>query len=166
MLVMKFCFQCGLYAQGLTHDLSKYSPVEFLEGCRYWSGKESPNNAARKELGASYAWMHHKGRNRHHFDYWTDYSMDSPLKIKGIDMPRRYIAELICDRVAASMVYNKGNYDDTFAYKYYKRGEEKLWFVSENTKKDIDFLLSMVAKKGHEAAFKYIKYKYLKGHRG
>jgi len=81
-------------------------------------------------------------------------------------MPRRYIAELICDRVAASMVYNKGNYDDTFAYKYYKRGEEKLWFVSENTKKDIDFLLSMVAKKGHEAAFKYIKYKYLKGHRG
>ena len=163
MLVMQFCFKCGLYVQGLTHDLSKYSPVEFLEGAKYWSGTESPNNNARRDHGCSYAWMHHKGRNRHHFDYWTDYGMDTPLKIKGVDMPRRYIAELICDRIAASMTYNKEKYNDSFPLEYYRRGEAKLWFVSDNTKRDIEFLLTMVAEKGREKTFKYIKNKYLKG---
>lgn len=162
---MEFCFKCGLYAQGLAHDLSKYSPVEFLEGCKYWSGSESPNNEARREQGCSYAWMHHKGRNKHHFDYWIDYGLNCPTKIKGVDMPRRYIAELVCDRVAASMIYNRGNYDDTFPYKYFKRGEDQLWFVSENTKRDIGFLLTMVAEKGHEKTFKFIKNKYLKGYK-
>lgn len=163
MLVMKFCFQCGLYVQGLAHDLSKYSPVEFFEGARYWSGNESPNNDARKAQGTSYAWLHHKGRNRHHFDYWIDYGINCPTKIKGVDMPKKYIAELICDRVAASMIYNRGKYDDSFPYMYYKRGEDQLWFVSEKTKKDIGFLLTMVAEKGHDKTFEYIKNIYLKG---
>ena len=33
LLVMKYCFACGLYEQGLAHDLSKYSPTEFIPGC-------------------------------------------------------------------------------------------------------------------------------------
>ena len=28
-LVLRYCFRLGLYRQGLCHDLSKYSPVEF-----------------------------------------------------------------------------------------------------------------------------------------
>lgn len=163
MLVMKFCFELGLYGQGLLHDLSKYSPEEFLEGCRYWKGNESPNNEARRKTGRSLAWMHHKGRNKHHFDYWTDYGIDCKTKIKGVDMPRRYIAELICDRIAASMIYNGENYTDKDPYEYYKRGEESLWFVTDNTKKDIDFLLKMVAEKGRAKTFDYMKNIYLKG---
>ena len=163
MLVMKFCFEIGLYGQGLLHDLSKYSPTEFMEGCRYYRGTESPNNEARRQTGRSLAWMHHKGRNKHHFDYWTDYGIDCPLKIHGVDMPRRYIAELICDRIAASMIYSGADYTDESPYKYYKKGCDQLWFVSENTKKDIDFLLAMNAKKGRKKTFSYIKNIYLKG---
>ena len=37
LLVMKYCFACGLYEQGLAHDLSKYSPTEFIPGCIYLS---------------------------------------------------------------------------------------------------------------------------------
>lgn len=73
-LVMKGCFAVGLYRQGLTHDLSKYSPAEFLVGAKYFQGNRSPNNAEREEKGYSSAWLHHKGRNRHHYEYWIDYS--------------------------------------------------------------------------------------------
>ena len=62
-LVLVGCFKIGLYRQGLLHDLSKYSPTEFLVGCKYYQGTMSPNNAERKEKGYSLAWLHHKGRN-------------------------------------------------------------------------------------------------------
>ena len=77
LLVMDGCFQVGLYRQGLTHDLSKYSPTEFWVGARYYQGDKSPNAAERAEKGYSEAWMHHKGRNRHHYEYWTDMSKET-----------------------------------------------------------------------------------------
>ena len=105
MLVMKGCFRVGLYKQGLLHDLSKYSPAEFLPGCRYYTGKESPHNIERKEKGYSSAWLHHKGRNKHHLEYWTDYGTDGEKKIAGMKMPLKYVVEMFCDRVAASQTY-------------------------------------------------------------
>lgn len=73
--VMRHCFAVGLYYQGIMHDMSKYMPSEFLMGCKYYQGgKRSPNNGEREDKGYSFAWMHHKGRNRHHFEFWTDYS--------------------------------------------------------------------------------------------
>ena len=75
-LVRQYCFRLGLYWQGLTHDLSKFSPVEFWAGVKYFQGDRSPNDAQRRDNGYSASWMHHKGRNRHHFEYWTDYGMD------------------------------------------------------------------------------------------
>ena len=75
ILVMKGCFKLGLYRQGLLHDMSKYSPTEFLVGCRYYQGTRSPNNAEREAKGYSSAWLHHKGRNKHHYEYWIDYGM-------------------------------------------------------------------------------------------
>ena len=75
LLVMKYCFACGLYEQGLAHDLSKYSPTEFIPGCIYYQGDHSPNEAERLARGYSSAWLHHKGRNKHHLEYWIDYSI-------------------------------------------------------------------------------------------
>ena len=74
LLVMKYCFACGLYEQGLAHDLSKYSPTEFIPGCIYYQGDHSPNEAERADRGYSSAWLHHKGRNKHHLEYWIDYA--------------------------------------------------------------------------------------------
>ena len=61
ILVMRGCFQVGLIRQGLLHDLSKYSPTEFIVGCKYYQGNMSPNNAEREAVGYSSAWLHHKG---------------------------------------------------------------------------------------------------------
>jgi len=65
-LVMKGCFAVGLYKQGLLHDLSKYTPTEFLVGCKYYQGTMSPNNAERKDKGYSSAWLHHKAASKNY----------------------------------------------------------------------------------------------------
>ena len=54
-LVMQGCFKVGLYKQGLLHDLSKYSPAEFLVGVKFYQGNRSPNNAEREDIGYSSA---------------------------------------------------------------------------------------------------------------
>ena len=107
--VIRLCFKAGIGLQGLFHDLSKYSPTEFIPGAKYYTGKESPNNGERRDTGYSLAWMHHKGRNKHHFEFWYDYDMKTK-KIVPMDMPDRYIKEMFCDRVAASKTYNKKTY--------------------------------------------------------
>ena len=76
-LVMQGCFKVGLYWQGITHDLSKYTPTEFWSGAKYFQGTRSPNAAEREDKGYSEAWMHHKGRNRHHYEYWQDVNLQS-----------------------------------------------------------------------------------------
>ena len=92
-LVRQYCFRLGLYYQGLTHDLSKYSPSEFWRGVKYYQGDRSPNDAERRENGVSLAWLHHKGRNRHHFEYWIDYCIgdDGKVYMGGCKMPRGHI---------------------------------------------------------------------------
>ena len=102
-LVCRYCFRLGLYRQGLLHDLSKYAPCEFWRGAKYYQGYRSPNDAERKQNGVSLAWLHHKGRNRHHFEYWIDYCIgeDGKPYMGGCKMPPRYVAEMFCDRIAA-----------------------------------------------------------------
>ena len=116
MLVMKNCFRCGLYWQGLTHDLSKLAPVEFWAGAKYWQGTCSPNNAQRQAEGYSAAWLHHKGRNKHHLEYWIDYAPDGDHAMAGMRMPARYVAEMVCDRIAASKNYKGDKYTDAAAW--------------------------------------------------
>ena len=70
--VTMLCFKCGLYKQGILHDLSKYSPTELKTGAKYWVGTRSPNSIERETIGYSSAWLHHKGRNKHHWEYWVE----------------------------------------------------------------------------------------------
>ena len=105
-LVIKHCKKAGVLWQGLRHDLSKYSPTEFLPGIKYYTGQRSPNEGERAENGYSLAWIHHKGRNKHHFEYWTDYNPVSKL-VEPVEMPVNYVAEMFCDRVAAGLFTRK-----------------------------------------------------------
>lgn len=156
LLVMKYCFRLGLYWQGLMHDLSKYSPTEFLVGAKYWRGTQSPNNAERKDHGYSAAWLHHKGRNKHHFEYWIDYSTVPGEKMCGMEMPRRYVAEMFCDRIAASRVYMGDSYDDTSALKYYERSK-KHYMIHPATCELLEKSLHVLAEQGEDAAFKWVR---------
>ena len=116
--VIKNCYKAGILWQGLRHDLSKYSPEEFLKGCKYYQGTRSPHEAEREEYGFSYGWMHHKGRNKHHFEYWTDYDLRTKL-MTPVKMPLKYVKEMFCDRVAASKIYMKDKYDDGAPLAYF-----------------------------------------------
>ena len=105
ILVAKGCFKLGLYYQGIMHDMSKYSPTEFLVGVKYYQGTASPNNAERMEEGISMSWLHHKGRNKHHFEYWIDYSIDKDHPgLVGMKIPKKYMAEMFVDRVSAGKI--------------------------------------------------------------
>ena len=153
--VMKNCFRMGLYKQGLLHDLSKYSPEEFKMGVRYFQGTRSPNAAEREEKGYSTAWMHHKGRNKHHFEYWTDVSKDKSCLV-GVEMPPRYLAEKFADRVAASKIYKGKAYTDATSLEYLKKGKDYT-LMHPATYRQLLFLLTMLAEKGETKTFRYIR---------
>ncbi len=156
-LVRKYCFRVGLYWQGMTHDLSKYSPTEFLVGCKYYQGFKSPNNAEREDKGYSSAWLHHKGRNKHHLEYWIDYSADPDVKgMVGMQMPVRYVVEMFCDRIAACKIYQKDKYTDRSPLEYYEYGK-KHHILHEKSRALLEELLEMLAEKGEEETFTYIK---------
>jgi hypothetical protein len=162
MIVMKNCFRVGLYYQGLTHDLSKYSWTEFSAGAKYWQGNRSPNNKEREVTGVSRSWLHHKGRNLHHFEYWIDYNLESENGLGGMPIPRRYIAEMVMDRIAASRVYLGGAYTDAKPYEYFARSRSRLWFVHPAVKRDLGGLLKMLKYEGEDRTFAYIRKVYLK----
>lgn len=155
--VMKNCFRAGLYYQGLVHDLSKYSPSEFLRGVKYYQGDRSPNDAERKETGVSRAWLHHKGRNKHHFEYWIDYDLSIGGKIAGLEMPVIYVVEMVCDRIAASKIYMKDAYTDSAPLTYFEHSKGK-YFMHPKTEKLLTKLLTMLAEEGEEELFDYMKY--------
>ena len=155
-LVRRYCFRLGLYRQGLAHDLSKYSPTEFWAGVKYFQGDHSPNDAQRKAHGCSASWMHHKGRNRHHFEYWTDYSMDGS-GITGVEMPKKYVAEMFCDRLAASKVYRGGDFDPGDPYKFFLRGKEKRLLIHPATSALLEKILLVLRDQGEDAAFDYVR---------
>ena len=154
-LVMRGCFRMGLYWQGLTHDLSKYSPTEFWAGVRFFQGTRSPNTAERETNGYSLAWMHHKGRNKHHHEYWTDYSRETH-RVEPVKMPLKYLIEMFCDRVAACKIYQGKNYTDGAPLAYYHRGRGKQ-IMHPETGAFLEKLLVMLEQEGEDAAFAWIR---------
>ncbi len=155
-LVLRYCFRVGLYRQGLTHDLSKYSPTEFLVGARYYQGDQSPNNIERKVKGYSSAWLHHKGRNKHHFEYWIDYSLDETSPLAGMEMPVRYVVEMFCDRVAASRTYRGAEYRDRDPYDYYMRSRAH-YVMHPRTRALLEEMLTSLKDSGEDATFRMIR---------
>ena len=160
-LVMCGCFRVGLYWQGLTHDLSKYAPTEFLTGAKYYQGTRSPNSAEREEKGYSEAWMHHKGRNRHHYEYWTDMNRQT-RNYESVAMPRKYLVEMVMDRRAACKVYQGKDYHPGSELEYFLRSRERE-LMHEKTKQELEFILTMLKNEGEQKTFSYLKNSVLKG---
>ncbi len=160
-LVLKGCFAVGLYWQGLCHDLSKYSPREFWTGAKYYQGDRSPNGAERQEKGYSEAWMHHKGRNRHHYEYWTDMSMETH-RYESVPMPRKYLTEMVMDRIAASKTYLGKAYTDGAPLAYLEGSWERL-LMHPKTKQELNFILTMLEEKGEAETFQFLRSHVLAG---
>ena len=148
--VMLHCFKAGLIRQGLTHDLSKYSPSEFIAGARFFQGNMSPQVKERQVIGYSAAWLHHKGRNKHHFEYWRD--VDKSGKNAPVKMPARYFGEMICDRVAASKIYLKNAYTQKSSLEYFEQRTD-VGYMHPETAEDLRRFLTVLAEEGEEVMF-------------
>ena len=154
--VIAHCFKAGIPWRGLMHDLSKYAPTEFLEGARYYQGTRSPNEKAREEFGCSRAWLHHQGRNRHHFEYWFDYNPQSHQR-EPVKMPFVFVLEMFCDRVAAGKIYMGKTYDDTQPLKYFLKAKPRR-IIHPETSDLLESWLVMLAEKGEKETFRYLKH--------
>jgi len=128
--VMIECFKRGLYWQGIVHDLSKYSLTEFKESAKYFQGNGTPINKIKEELGYSIAWLNHKGKNKHHWEYWTDFYHG---EVRPIKIPVKYIEEMCCDMIGASKAYNKKKYNSKEPLKYFLDRKDN--FLMEETSK-------------------------------
>lgn len=153
--VIKNCKKAGILWQGLFHDLSKYTPREFFLGAKYYQGDKSPNVGERIEKGYSDAWMHHKGRNKHHFEYWTDY-LPRTREYGPVKMPIKYVKEMFCDRVAASRIYKGKDYNDGYPLEYFLGGKGKRMIHSE-TSDLLEEWLVMLKEKGEKETFSHIR---------
>lgn len=162
-LVRESCFKLGLYWQGLTHDLSKYTWPEFKIGIKYYLDGQSPHNGERKVLGYSTAWLHHKGRNKHHAEYWIDFTT-GPIEnryITGMKMPVKYLIEMFVDRVSASKNYHGVQYKESDALEYYKKRRDCM-LMDDRSRKQLEILLQMLAEKGEDYTFAFIRRKILR----
>ena len=154
-MVIRHCFKAGIPWRGVCHDLSKYTPTEFFAGAKYYLGDRSPTEAERADLGCSYAWMHHKGRNRHHFEYWVDYNIQTK-KPEAVKMPLKYVKEMFCDRVAAGKIYLGKKYTNDNPIEYFMRGNAKN-AMHPDTARLLEKWLRMVQTDGENAAFRCIR---------
>lgn len=91
------CWKEGLYIHAFTHDLSKFSPLEFFAYADWFYGEYGVKCLAYDDIFKNYcknerkkrfdrAWRHHYKNNKHHWNYWV-----------GNDMPEIYIRQMICD---------------------------------------------------------------------
>ena len=163
-LVIRHCWKAGIFWQGLRSDLSKYSKTELLPGTRYYQRARSPNEKEREVLGYSVAWMHHKGRNKHHFEYWNDYN-PKEKRVMPVKMPARYLAEMFCDRLAASKVYAGDQYQQDRSLRYFQNSNaRKRGMLHPETEAKLMELLEILAQQGEEAAFAAVRELVKKGY--
>lgn len=158
LYVTYFCFRCGFYTRGLLHDLSKYSPTEFFSSGKYWTGNRSPIDNEKDDIGYSLAWQHHKGHNPHHWEYWIDNvgtRKNTPCRI-----PYEYVVEMICDWLAAGIVYSKQKPDFDKPYagprEHYDKNKPYRIF-HEDTQKLIEYFLGIIKDKGINEFIRVVK---------
>ena len=136
------CFKQGLYWQGIIHDFSKFSYIEFVYSAKYWDGKSTPIGREKAEKGYSLAWLNHKAKNKHHWEYWTDFYSGV---IKPVPIPYKYIQEMACDMIGASKTYNKDKYRSEMPWQYFNERREQ-FIMTHTSKMMLENLLKKYAK--------------------
>ena len=129
--VFKNCWKAGLIWRGIKHDLSKYSPTEFIESIKYFTGDKSPIDNCKAHKGYSKAWMHHKGRNTHHYEYYVDNCDNGGV---AIQMPFKDAVELICDYLGAGQAYMKKDFSYEAEYEWWQNKKSKPLLMHNQTK--------------------------------
>lgn len=162
--VYQECRACGITWRGITHDLSKFSRDEFISSAKYYCEDRSPHYGDAAENGYSLAWLHHKGCNKHHWEFWTDFDEnDGSIKVNKI--PYEYVVEMVCDWIGAGKVYNKDKWTQLSPLQYYNKVRSGRHFHLETEKLILKFL-NTIASHGLDEFHKMAKcqdeYSYLR----
>ena len=136
--VAYYCFMCGLYWQGIIHDMSKFSFTEFWESVKYYQGDRSPIDACKEAKGYSMAWFHHKGRNKHHWEYWMDDFEKGCIPKK---MPFQYALEMVCDYLGAGRAYCGKNFTMQSEWEWWQN-KKKVVKMHSDTFKLVEILMN------------------------
>ena len=158
ILVMKECFRGGAVPAGAAPRSFQIQSHRVPGGdADITRGPGGPNNAEREDKGYSSAWLHHKGRNKHHYEYWIDYSLDGKHLLAGYadagpvcggDVPgtgslqARSIKAISTKTAIPLSIIPNG-----------KAGE----LMHPETRALLEKLLHMLADKGEEETYRYIK---------
>ena len=137
-VVFRECWACGIGWQGIVHDLSKFSHTEFSPSAKYFQGNSSPIEAEKEDCGYSFAWLHHKGCNPHHWEYWIDFG--SYGEIIADRIPKKYVIEMLCDWIGAGKVYAKGKWSQNDPLDYYNKVRAGRYFHPETEQVIVRFL--------------------------
>ena len=143
--VFRYARKAGIPIQGLTHDLSKFSPTEFIESVKYYKPGISPLRESKRINGYSMAKLHHCHHNKHHYEYWQD---DFDKGGKPLIMPFEYTLELICDYLAAARVYLKDKFTYQKEYEWFLEHKYRNIFISMHplTLEYVNRILQIMAK--------------------
>ena len=144
-VVFKLSCKAGIPWRGFLHDFSKYSPTEFLERIKYDNGHKSPIVQARLDKGYSTAWLHHKGRNKHHTEYWVDFNAPEKNPI----MTYKYVAEMLCDKLAAGIVYQGKDWTKEYPLNYWIKEKDRI-VANEKIKDLITDFMTQISRNGIE----------------
>lgn len=155
--VFRFAVKAGIPWRGFVHDLSKFSPTEFFESIKYYNGKRSPIHVCREQNGYSKAWLHHKGRNKHHFEYWEDVSKIGRV---GAFLPYKYLVEAVCDKLAAGKAYSGKEWNQKEPLEYWINVESKIPVAKHPG--TIDFMNTVLKKLSDDGLDAMLNRKYLK----
>ena len=153
-LVARFCFEAGLYGQGIRHDLSKFMPEEFMTGVRYYQGTSSPIGQERRTRGYSSAWLHHKARNKHHWEYWVEFRDDGTEYY--VKMPMNFVKEMLCDWLSAGKTYNPKTWQQDYPLKYFL-AHESYYKLNPETKAFAIKVLEMFRDEGEQKTLKWLR---------
>ena len=154
-VVMSWCFKMRIAWRGLTHDLSKYSLLEFFSSAKYFQGDRSPIDAEKQARGYSLAWQHHKGHNPHHWEYWIDNvgtRANNPIK-----MPYKYVIEMLCDFIGAGKVYSKDKWTKDEPWNYHLKVRDSR-IIHPETRKLLEHLLIALSTRGEKEFIRWYRH--------
>jgi hypothetical protein len=124
------------------HDMSKYRLLsEFIPYARHFF-YEQENGILKMiaKMDFDRAWLMHQKRNKHHWSYWVMPGYDGGMKC--IDMPTRYIKEMICDWRGAGRAQGTADGSLQGARDYYLKNRERM-MMSQETRMITERLLEL-----------------------
>ena len=152
-MVFKFCCRVGIPWQGFTHDFSKFTLTELIPSVRYYQGTASPIGAERRAKGYSEAWLHHKAKNKHHWEYWVEFRDDGTEYY--VKMPMNYVKEMLCDWLSAGKTYNRTTWLPNYPLEYFRK-HESYYKLHPETKAFALKVLHMFAEKGEDETLNWL----------